>query len=303
MAKKATLAEVQEPAAKPKKTQDSIASRPIPKKKSTTDMFRRNLNKNKPWVFKLLKKSSNPTIKGRHYPVSLSIPVKDTIFDPETGTNRQIHYLPGEASIFVDEQSKEAQKTKSSIIFKSGTLMVKRVQPNLHKYLTACNWFAGNENRMPGKTPIFKLDDVTRDIEKEMSDIDMQYKAMGLALNSPAEKLLAFAKVVGVNIDRPMVEIRHDLKILADRNPSHFITQFENPRLDRKLRVMMALEYGVIGKNTQMFHWKSGGKNTPIVNIPMGKNAVDFFTDFTYEKEGDVVFKEIDRMLTLMIEG
>ena len=43
------------------------------------------------------------------YPIVSLLKAEDIIFDPETGENRKIRYVPGEASIFVDDQPETAK--------------------------------------------------------------------------------------------------------------------------------------------------------------------------------------------------
>ena len=55
------------------------------------------------------------------------------VFDSENGVNRKIRYCPGEASIYVDEQSKSA--IREHVIFRNKMLVVRYDQPSLRQYL------------------------------------------------------------------------------------------------------------------------------------------------------------------------
>ena len=85
---------------------------PMPKPKRSNTHGIANLKSNKKEskrdsVYQLMKSSKDN--KGRMvYPVIYMIKAEDIIYDPEKDINRKIRYIPGEQSIFEEEQKKDS---------------------------------------------------------------------------------------------------------------------------------------------------------------------------------------------------
>ena len=77
--------------------------------------------------------SSNFKMK-RFFPPSVNVPVEDIIFDEKTGSQRKIRYIPGEKSIFADEQSiKEMPKSVPRLCcMMDGKLFLQKKLPFSH---------------------------------------------------------------------------------------------------------------------------------------------------------------------------
>lgn len=256
---------------------------------------------NKPIIFQLSKRRGSPSIKGRNYPMSFSIPSSDIIFDPSTNSNRKIKYVEGEASIYVEEQSKGAEKVHSTISFSNGKLIVPRTNPTLKEYLLKTNYFSGCQNRMQGKQVYYDVLDKTKDVRADMKKTKDQHYAVGLVLEMDAEKLLVYAKLLKISTDQSMFEIRHDMKVFAQNNTNEFMEIMDNPRSERKHKLMMAAEHRIISVDTSKVSWVKGDKEIVITNIPLATDPFDYFTSFTYERDGEIVFQEIDKLLNKRI--
>lgn len=274
------------------KIKSPLTSAKKPKRVSKRDIEMENLKKKKPYVFELTKSyrdSSNPN--RRKYPVQYILKGTDIIYDPITNQNRKIRYAPGEKSIFVDEQSENVKV--SSIVFKNGTLMVRKTQPHLYEYMMACNANSDNPNRTGTKRGVFRLKDSSKDIVNNMQFAEKQMEAMNLVFNLDEEKLLAHAMVMGININRGLQEIKYDLKIMAEKDPAKFIEEFNDPKAEKKYHILLAEDYDIIGHDHYEYFWKRAGQKQTIVNIPIGKNPIDYFVNFLYEKDGEVVYSQI----------
>ena len=80
------------------------ATKPVAKK--ITNPFTSNINnRSKPTMYILNKKKKGKNGK-QQFPVVYMIKSEDVIFDPIKGVNRKIRYIPGESSIYEDEQKK-----------------------------------------------------------------------------------------------------------------------------------------------------------------------------------------------------
>tara|TARA_R100001594_G_scaffold5456_3_gene16970 strand:+ start:595 stop:1533 length:939 start_codon:yes stop_codon:yes gene_type:complete len=272
--------------------EDKIDIPPMPKKSN----FSFGPKKNKPTVFELTDFSVDPRTKQKKYALVYMIKAEDIIYDPIKGVNRKIRYIPGEASIFEEEQKKES-KVKSPIIFSEGFLIVGLQNPTLKKFLMHHNQNADNPNRMTNTRVAFKLKDEQKkarvSIKKSVAELD----AMTLALKMPIEKLVGYAKVLGVNVDKSTDEIRYDMKIKAQKSPEAFLRGLDNPITEIKETIIAAKEYKIIDIKTNKVCWILGSERPLIAHVPIGKEAVDYFADFCKAGEGEKVLKEIKRQI------
>ena len=255
------------------------------------------------------KKSEQPSIyqliQGRRkdkrgrwkYPIVYMIKAEDIIYDPIKGVNRKIRYIPGESSIYEDEQ-KEESKVRAPITFNEGHLPVTAQNPTLKAYLDNCNANADNPNRMTESPPTFKLIDRAGDakkiIQKEMKELD----AMQLALKMPLGKLIGYAKVLGVNVEKSTEEIRYDMKMMAKKDPAGFVTGLDDPKTEIKETIINARDYGIIDVQLNRVSWKKGNDRVLISHVPVGKNAVDHFADFCLgDEQGELVLEEMKKQI------
>jgi len=274
---------------------------PMPKK--TTNPFSQSFGKKseKPSIYQLVKgrkqiKGGTPDRPRYRYPVVYMIKAEDIIFDPIKGVNRKIRYIPGEASIYEDEQKKEA-KVKSPIIFSEGHITVGYQNPTLKNYLNICNANRKNPNRMTTYPAVFQIIDRASDakatINKEMKEMD----AMQLALKMPFSKLIGYAKVLGVNTEKSTEEIRYDMKMLAKRAPEAFIVGLDDPKTEVKEIVINAKEYGIIDVQLNRVSWQRGSDRVLITHVPVGVNSIDHFSNYCLEGEGELVLKEMKKQI------
>ena len=180
-----------------------------------------------------------------------------TVYDKESDQVRQIRFCPNEPSIFVDEQSDNA--VRRSIMFTDGRLFVRPEQPNLRDFLEA-----HPDNKANGG--MFEVVDKTAskaDVESEFAVAD----AIVAIKEKPFEDLLASCGL-NYSVDREAAEIKHDLLMYAKKNPSEFMSMFDDPRLQQG-KIRMAMKYDVIYANKGAVRWKDSGNM--IVSVPVGK--------------------------------
>ena len=244
-------------------------------------------------VYQLLngKKKPNGTMQ---YPVVYMIKSEDVIFDAETGQNRTIRYISGETSIYADEQSENA-KMREPISFTNGYLYVDRTNPTLKKYLDTCNANVDNPNRMKGKVPAFKLKDQSRDARKDIEKVTNVMDAVQAALKMPLNELVGYAKVLGVNTNKSVDEIRWDMKIQAEKSPTTFLAGMNDPRTEMKQLLLMSEESGIISMKKTGITWTNSGNTICVPAI--GTKPIDRMVDFCSSGEGESVYEEIERRL------
>ena len=238
-------------------------------------------------------------VKGTNkytYPVVHMLKAEDVIYDPIKGVNRKIRYIPGEPSIYEDEQKKES-KLRAPITFNEGFLVVNKQNPTLIAFLDNCNANQNNPNRVNSARAVFELVDNARDVKQKINKELKEIDAMSLALKLPISKLIGYAKVLGVNVDKSTEEIRYDMKVLAKKSPTSFIAGLDDPKTDAKETILNAKEYSIIKIEPNRVSWKRGSETIPICHVPVGVKPLDFFADFCLSEDGDGVLIEMEKQL------
>ena len=251
---------------------------------------------NAPTVYELTDSSIDPKSKKKMYALVYMIKAEDIIYDPIKGVNRKIRYIPGEPSIFEDEQKKDS-KVKAPIVFSDGFLIVGNQNPTLKKFLDHHNQNADNPNRMTNVRVAYKLKDEQKKAKVNLKSSVMEIDAMSLALKMPISKLIGYAKILGVNVEKSTDEIRYDMKILAQKDPKSFITGMDNPLTEIKEIIMSAQEHNIVGLERNKVTWIKGAVRPLIIHVPIGQKPLDFFAEYCKSDDGEVVLEEIKKQL------
>ena len=254
----------------------------------------------KPSVYKLIKHGRNKKTGKPTYPVTYMVKAEDVIYDPETNTERAIRYVPGETSIYKDEQSKDS-KLREPIMFSNGVLTVAKTNPTLKKFLDMCNANSSNPNRRTERVPSFFKEDTQVNAKKDVSKAKAEINALQLALNMPMEQLVGYAKVLGVNTDNSIDEIRWDMKLVAQKDPSSFIAGLNDPTREMKEVLLRAKEYRIIEMSNNEISWIIGDSKNRITHVPIGIKPMDKMVDFCLTQDGKVVYEEIKSRLSRLV--
>jgi len=248
-----------------------------------------SVNPNKPG-------SSNYAMK-KWYAPSQNIPVIDVIFDAATGKTREIRYIPGEKSIFTDEQHvKDFPKKRSEIIMYDGWKIVQAQETLLKEYLERCNFNQGNPERMPNTTVIFKEFKPEADAQINLDKEELDVKARAAVFNMKFEDMLVFAKAIGLNVDRDAAEIKHDLLQRAKKEPQNFLNELSSKNTKRKWAILEAVDTNIItiNKKNSTVSWAGGNI---IFQSALGADIVGDFAEYTQNTEdGKTIFERIQRL-------
>jgi hypothetical protein len=232
----------------------------------------------KPVIFELTKHTRGR--KGEKvFPVSAFFEARDIIFDPETGQRREIRYCKNEPSIYMEDQ---ASYSKSEIIrFQNGVVVAMPNNPALIKFLRISNLCKGNPNRLADKPAAFYEIKPTvaakLNIQEEITVLD----AVSLALRAPLEKVMPIAKYLNIDTTRAVVEIRQDLKSMANKNAKAFIELFDNKEAILKGTIKTAEEYKIISVTPEKIQWDNGSL---ICGVPLGAEPYQALIDYIKEK-------------------
>ena len=276
----------------PPNTTKVVAKAPIVEKKFTPQ-FTNKKQEYTATVYNLVSKSKQRN--GRpQYPVVSLLKAEDIIFDPITGQNRKIRYVPGEASIFADEHP-ETAKMRDPISFTNGFLFVPHTNPTLKLYLDTCNANGSNPHRIKSKNMLFKVKDDKKTAQDRISKVTDTMDAVQSALKMPLNELVGYAKVLGVNTNKSVDEIRWDMKVQAEKNPKAFLAGLNDPRTEMKQLLLMAEESGIISMKKTAVTWVSSGNTICVPAI--GVKPIERMVDFCSEGEGEQIYAEIERRL------
>ena len=160
------------------------------------------------------------------------------------------------------------------------------------------NQNANNPNRITGVSSVFQEKDPTKQAKIDIKKSNAEVDAMSLALKMPMDKLIGYAKVLGVNVDKSTDEIRYDMKIKAQKNPVAFVKGLDDPLTGITETILAAKEYRIIDVHTNKICWVMGTERPLIVHVPIGKKAIEYFADYCKAGEGEKVFKEIKRQIS-----
>ena len=258
--------------------------------------------KSAPIVFRLNNglSKANPYGEGSRHNMTFRLPSVDEIYDVENNRNRKIQYVLGEESIFAKEQSDNP--VLADIVFINGALIAKPQQVNLLKFLELSNYNNSNPNKMPGKTAIFYKVNIEEDTKDTVENMEVEADALYIARSMEPQKLVGYARTLGINVDRSMYEIKHDVMSFAKENPSVFLKSIDDPRTERKQVILDAIDYGILDfqHHSNEINWVMGTKRPKIMHTPVGVEKLDYFVEYTFDSEGEDVYKEVQRKMKKM---
>jgi hypothetical protein len=210
-----------------------------------------------------------------------------TVFDEEQNRVREIRYCQNENSIYKDEQAERS--VRSPIIFRMGRLFVTKDKPNLQKFMEI---HPGNK---ANGGSYFELVD---NVKKAEVDIDKEFlinDAITMLRTKELDELLAVALAYGMDVDRPIAEVKHDLLLKAKKSPKTFIESFDSPVVAMKSKIRQAVSYQIIKADKDAIKWFDTNKH--IISVPVGQNPIDVFVRYCMTEAAAPVVAEIERQL------
>lgn len=269
---------------------------------------------NKHFVFELIKKNpeggayrSAETGASVKYPLSSPFPLTGTIFcKDKEGRNypRKIRFAEGEQSIFVDEQQPDDKVKKKTVYanFVKGRFQVEGNNSTLLKFMMAWDMNESKIDRDPKKSPLFRLVDTTKINTKAREDKKLQFDVINWCYTAswkdkiePLASLLFTYEQMLQNAE----DIRHNLAVMAEREPIAFKKMLDDPEMERMIIVKSAIKSEIVVVNTGMnsLCW-SDNSNLPISVAAPGKDVVKDFVSKSFTTQGEKYYLEIKRLLT-----
>lgn len=268
-----------------------------PKKKTKTPDY---------YIFKLIKTFYVTSPDKIPYPENYLIKNEDIIFDEETGTERNIRYLEGVSSIFVEDQenlSEQKQKQRPDLRFRYGYMKVPANKPSLLKFLLSSNMNVDKKNRMAGTSPLYVMENYEAQEEKNLEKAEVRMDAMRIAMDAPLDMMIPHAKYLGIaftnnqNVERGEKAIRFDYLNIADKKPDMFIKTYNNPLVKIQYIVQKAMASGLVDTSTVKGQAIWGDSKSFIAQIPDGKNPLQFLAEFSLTEKGKEFYSQIKHII------
>ena len=256
-------------------------------------------NFNKKYVFVLNHQNTKPTIEGRFFPNNYSQILVDDIFDPEKKRRRVIRYVPGEMSIYEDEQTIDKTKEPKNYFAefsRYGDVVIDARETQKLEFFMKCNYNGSNPNRDPDKRPAFYMLDVGQGLKTVMEKDKVLDQAKMWCYTADWEDVRAYARAVGIDTRRDPDEVRWSLRIMAEKDAEKFLAGTKNDVLKRKNVVLDAIDRGLLTINQadKSVFWTNGGL---IVRAPLGKDPIDFLVDSLFTPDGERVYATIRALI------
>ena len=233
-------------------------------------------------------------LKGRHTPLTLTIPGKHTrkhsllYFDTETGKQKEIRYATNHDSPFVEDQKGEA--TMGHIMFRNGDLRVPKEQQNLQKLLSLYH---------PLKGRIYEEFDPVEEAFDELEMLDLQTDAAVFAREMDIDDAEAILRVeMGTAVNQlSSKEIKRDLRLFARNNPALFLELAQDENVGLRNVAIKATEAGIISlsQDQRTFSWASNGRK--LMNVPFDENPYSAMAAYFKTDEGGEVFRSIEKKI------
>ena len=233
-------------------------------------------------------------LKGDKTPLTLTIPGKHTkkhallYFDAKTGKQREIRYATNQSSPLVDEQKGEC--TMGHIIFRDGTLKVKRNNQALQKLLSLYH---------PLKDRIYAEFSAVTEAKDDLEELHLEIDALNAAKTMDIDHAEAILRVEKGSVVSSMSskEIKRDILMFAKNKPQLFITLAKDDNVQLRNVAIRASEIGIIklSQDQRTFTW--GSNDRKLMNVPFDENPYSAFAAFLKTDEGVEIYKSIEKQL------
>ena len=234
-------------------------------------------------------------VKGINQPLTLKIPSRHTTkhsllwFDEKLNEQREIRYATNQNSPFKDEQKGEA--TLGHIIFKDGSLTVKKKEQALQKILSLYHPLKGNK---------YNELNVIEDAKDELVDLELEIDALNIARGLDVDEAEAILRVeMGSKVsEMSSKEIKRDLLMFAKDNAELFLNLAQDDNVQLRNFAIKATEAGIIklASDQKTFQWATNGKK--LMTVPFDEHPYAAMASFFKTDEGLDIYKSIEKKLS-----
>lgn len=266
---------------------------------------------NKKFLFRLVKQNAASSIidsynRPQVFPGSYTIPNVAVINERDKDGNMTqvtIRYIPGETSIYKHLQSNDKdvpkKNIKYSIKFVNGRKTVLGSDIFLLEFMMKCNQNITNPDRKKDVHAVFELVDTSIAVSKEIAKDKLISEVTNWCWNGDLNEVKAYARVLNVDLNQQNDEIRHDLKVIAMRDPEKFFKELKNPAMRKKHYVLEAIDRGflILDAASNSIAWATNTA-APIAVAAIGTSPIDVLVNKLGTDEGQLLYRTIVDLLT-----
>lgn len=240
------------------------------------------------------------------FPENYLIKNTDVVFDHISGTEREVRYLEGVNTIWVDEQTNLTEnktRQRPEIRFVYGRLRVPVQKTALRHFLEVTNMNKGNKHRLPESRAIFKMIDEEAIEMANYKKFEAEMNATELAKTAPYDIMLPHAKFLGVNVKDKEGNFISELALrplyynIANRMADMFIKTYNNPSVLSKFIIDRAVENNIISLGHVKGQAVWAESKSFIAQIPDNKKPAEFLAEFCLTEKGRDFYVEIKSMV------
>lgn len=253
------------------------------------DIQNKKTRTNKPVVF------NSTQQKGRSSVVYIKATDKVPVWNGEKYVVKQIRYVAGESSIYVEDQNEKAEA--GVIEMKAGKIICDPLfEANKLEYLRATNQNKGNPSRDASSEALFYEHNPEAEARAQMERTEVKDSAIVLYKQCAFDDIVVIAKNLAEysNAIRTMEpsELRFAIRNYVEREPDEFLKLMADPRKDVRAILFDAIELQVVKSERQGIVWPDGRR---IAEIPVGVEAIDFLADWIVGGGGSSEYAEIKK--------
>lgn len=274
------------------------------------------------FIFQLVKENKKPnffsnihptTFQGGipvRFPAQVDIPSTDRVKD-QKGKVRNIRYLAGAKSIFVDEMTAEekANPIEPYIKIVNGQVIAPGYDKCLVDYLFMSNWNKESKGKITEKPDEYFLVDREAHFDKIINQDVERSKAKNWCNTAPVDDIINYALILYgsdfvFNSNKTPSEIRFNLNSTAALNPAKFMFDKDTDATYRKGIIIKAIHVGVLVKNiqTNSIAWANNPGN-PFSVAPIGIEPISYCVTASFTPDGEIIFTEVLRRLKPQVKA
>lgn len=268
-------------------------------------------------IYRMIKRNDKLRDDTPPYPPYHRFPNTDVITwnwgtekEPDWG-ERAIRWLPGEQSIFIDEQEKNGREIPESKInnpgnrfeILEGEIKVRTHEKTKQQFLDLCNRNEESPNRTGRTTPIFVRYTEEKVVQLRAEKLEKQQDALEKAFAASDAQVVFHARYLGIptldgttGATRTEKAIKTDYRQKAMDDPEGFIKTYDDEDLKVKFYIERAIEDNVI--SLTLFPGKVvwTGSKEEICDVQEGSTPIDSIFNFGQLRAGEKMIEKLKEL-------
>lgn len=257
-------------------------------------------------IYRLIKENKKNRPDTPRFPPYKRFPNTDVIV--ENKQTRAIRWLPGEKSIYVDEQEANGRVIPESVLINpnnrfeiiDGDVNVKPHEKQKIDFLDKCNRNADSQHRTGTVESLFSKYTPDREAKERVEMLNKKAEAIKLAQSADDDQLVYHVNELRIRLiddetgqSREEAAIRADYLSVAMDDPKRFLDTFNNEELKDKAAIKKGLNQNII--SVALIPGKIAWVETsePICDLEAGKAPVETLYALGKFKAGAAMMKRL----------